>query len=98
MAAIMAVVAQIWRDEYVVGRRRGGFQVPSQLAKIHHVLNTRRAVDDAVKIDEWIVPRGILIPDLRHLGIVRCPERRMSAAGALPLRIATHILHVRLPG
>jgi hypothetical protein len=85
------VVAQVGRDEAVVGCGRLGDQIGGEGAEVDHArLALRVVVDDRVEVHERVVPRGVLVARLGLLGVVGGVEGRVAAGRA-------HILHVALP-
>ena len=93
----MTVMAKIRCDENVVWRRRRRSQIRVQRPKVDDMLRAGGRVDDGVKINERVMPGGILIAGLSTLGVIGRADGRVSAAGAFPPGIVSHVLHVRLP-
>ena len=96
---VMSVVAEVGRDEGVVGGRRRRRQVLWQLVEIDDVVVAQRGVvDDRVEVDERVVAGGVLVLRGGRLGAVLAVERGMTAHRRLPRRGRSHVLVVVPPG
>src|SRR5215469_5661160 len=51
-----------------------------------------------MKIDEWVVFRGILIVTRREFERIGLAEHAVAAGAALARGVLAHVLHVALPG
>ena len=87
----MGVVAEVRRDVGQVARGRDRRQVGGEPREVDVVGRAGRGVRDAVEVHERVVPRGVLVADLRPLGVVR------RVGVGVPTRRA-HVLHVAAPG
>ena len=94
---VVAVLAQVRRDEDVVRGGGNALQVGGELGQRHHVPVAARRIDDRVEVDERVVAHRVLVAGAGLLGRVGRADRRVTAGPGLGRRVP-HVLHVALPG
>ncbi len=97
---VVAVAAQIGRDEAVVAGALRLAEIVAQLLQVHDVGGAGGAVvDDRVEVHERVVPGRVLVGRRGLLSGVGGPDRRVRTGGApVPGRVLAHVLHVAAPG
>ena len=102
---VVAVVAQVRRDEHEVRRAPGGREIVPQACEADDVRRARGRIDDRVKVHERVVARRVLVAarhrSRRRLGVLgRVPgiECRVRASGRLATQVVAHVLQVAAPG
>src|SRR5581483_5458323 len=93
---IVAVIADVRRDERVVRRRRDRLEIVLERRQRYHVV-AGGAVDDRVEPHERIVARRILIFGLFVVRDILRADRYMTARRGFTARIVPHVFHVALP-